>query len=123
MMRNGSRMIKVKKGDLIKQITANKVAHIKEYKKAVKAFKLEAIEQLKELIEDVENGEMEINLDLTTPIDNSENYDEILEMFQWEVEDLVELEQNEFREYVQDKTGFALMAKSSNTVYFANHDM
>jgi hypothetical protein len=38
-------------------------------------------------------------------------------MFEWEVEDFVELEQQEFNEYVQDETDFARMAKLSNSAY------
>ena len=60
---------------------------------------------------------MNVKLELTTPIDNAENYDKVIEMFVWEVEEIVELEQNEFLEYVQDETDFALTAKLSNTAY------
>ena len=40
-------------------------------------------------------------------------------MFKWEEEDLVELEQNEFNEYVQDDTEFARQALYSNSVYLS----
>ena len=39
-------------------------------------------------------------------------------MFEWDVEDEVELQQGEFLEYVQDETSFALEAKLSNSAYF-----
>ena len=38
-------------------------------------------------------------------------------MFEWEVEEFVELEQQEFLEYVQDETDFAVTAKMSNMAY------
>jgi len=38
-------------------------------------------------------------------------------MFEWEVDNIVELEQNEFIEYVQDETDFAVSAKFSNMSY------
>lgn len=122
-MRNGNRTIKVNKNKLIEQIKENKAAHIIEYGKAVKAYKLEALAQLEKLTSRAQGGNLRLRLDLTTPVDSSSNYDDILEMFTWEVEDIVELDQNEFKEYVQDKTSFALSAKSSNTMYFANHGM
>ena len=38
-------------------------------------------------------------------------------MFDWEVKDVVTLEQKEFLEYVQDETEFAVRAKFLNESY------
>ena len=119
MLRHGNRTIKVKKDDLIEKIKENKANHIEEYEKAVKAYKLEALEQLEKLTNEVNDGVLGIKLDLVTPVDNSENYDDILEMFEWEIADEVELSQDEFRQYVQDENDFATQAKFSNTFYSA----
>jgi len=117
MRRTGSRTIKVNKNDLIKKIKLNKENHIVEYDKAIVAYKEEALKQLSAQIERVEEGALDAKLDLITPINNAENYDKIIEMFEWEVEEKVDLEQNEFNEYVQDETEFAMQAKFSNTFY------
>jgi hypothetical protein len=119
MRRNGSRIIKVKKADLIAKIQENKERHIESYAKAVIAYKKEALKQLSDITKKVEAGEMKVRLDLTTPVDNKDNYDKIIDMFNWEVEDIVELEQSEFNEYVQDETDFARHAMMSNTMYLA----
>jgi hypothetical protein len=121
MRRTGSRTIKVKKEKLIEQIRKNKENHIKEYDKAIVAYKEEALKQLKKQIERVEEGALDAKLELITPINNAENYDKIIEMFEWEVEEVVELEQNEFNEYVQDETEFAMQAKFSNTFYSSSY--
>jgi uncharacterized protein YbjQ (UPF0145 family) len=113
----GTRTISVNKVKLIEKIKENKANHIKEYEKAVVAYKEEALKQLNEQIKKVEEGSLNAALNLITPINNSENYDKILQMFEWEVEDVVELEQNEFNEYVQDETEFAVQAKYSNSFY------
>jgi hypothetical protein len=117
MRQLGSRNINVDKAKLIEKIRENKANHIIEYDKAVIAYKEEALKQLKELMEDVQDGELGIRLELTTPINNVKNYDKIIEMFDWEVSDVVTLEQREFIEYVQDETDFAINAKMSNTYY------
>ena len=117
MRRNGNRTIKVNKVKLIEQIKTNKENHIVEYEKAVIAYKEEALKQLNEQIKEVEEGSLKAKLNLVTPVNNAENYDKIIQMFEWEVEDVVELEQNEFNEYVQDETEFAVQAKFSNTMY------
>lgn len=117
-MRNlGNRTIKVNKQDLIVKIEENKENHIKKYEKAVLAYKEEALKQLKTIKKDVLNGDLNVKLNLITPIDIRENYDKIIEMFIWEVEDFVELEQREFMEYVQDETEFSRQAKFSNMTY------
>lgn len=117
MRRHGSRKITVKKQDLIAKIEENKKLHIEEYEKAVIAYKEEALKQLHSLCEDVEKGSTSVKLNLISPIDNSENYDKVIEMFKWEVADEVELEQSEFLEYVQDEFDFAVTAKFNNMSY------
>lgn len=117
MMRRGSRTIKVNKQKLINQIKENKERHIEEYKEAKIFYKEEALKQLMNLKSRVDANHLDIRLDLVTPIDNSDNYDKIIQMFEWEVNEEVELEQNEFIEYVQDETDFAVTAKFSNQAY------
>ena len=117
MRRTGNRMIKVNKSKLIAKIKDNKEAHIKAYAKAVIAYKKEALAQLAELTKAVRSGDMSIQLNLTTPIDNRKNYDKIIDMFNWEEDAIVELEQSEFNEYIQDETEFARHANFSNSMY------
>ena len=118
MMRHGSRSITVKKADLIAKIKENKENHVKEFDKAVVAYKVEALKQLAKQTERVEEGALNAQLDLITPVNNADNYDKILQMFEWEIADEVVLEQDEFQEYVQDTTDFAVKARMSNTAYF-----
>jgi len=117
MRHRGNRETKVDKANLIAKIRENKENHIVEYDKAIVAYKEEALKQLRKQIERVEEGALDAKLDLITPINNAENYDKIIEMFEWEVEDQVVLQQDEFNEYVQDETEFAMQAKFSNTFY------
>lgn len=117
MRRLGSRSIRVNKNELIEQIKANKDKHIAQFNDAVKAYQNEALRQLTEQTIRVKSGALDAQLDLTTPVNNEENYDKIIEMFEWEVESTVELSQSEFIEYVQDESDFAIMALHSNTKY------
>ena len=117
MRRTGSRTIKVNKAELIKKIKENKAVHEKAYAKAVIAYKKEAIRQLAELTKKVKTGDLSIRLTLTTPVDNRKIYDKIIDMFAWDVNNEVDLEQTEFNEYVQDETEFARHATISNSMY------
>jgi hypothetical protein len=119
-MRHGDRKINVNKEKLINQILANKENHIKEYEKAVVAYKKEALKQLAEQLKRVEDGALDAKLELVEPVNNADNYDKVVDMFQWEENKIVELTQNEFREYVQDETDFAMQAKMSNAYYLGS---
>ncbi len=116
--RNGNRTITVKKSQLIEQLKANKANHIKEYNEAVIAYKEEALKQLREQIEEVEKGSLQAKLFLTSPINSADEYDKVIQMFEWEINDDVELEQSEFNEFVLDEFDFARDAKFANTMYF-----
>ena len=117
MRQNGNRTIKVVKADLIKKIIENKEAHIEAYAKAEVAYKKEALKQLAELTDKVNKGDMTVRLNLTTPVDNRKNYDKITGMFEWDVEDEVELSQQEYNEYILDETEAARHALMSNSAY------
>lgn len=117
----GNRTILLKKEDLIKQIKENKETHIKEFNEAIIAYKEEALKQLTTELSRVKEGAVDAKLELVTPVNNAENYDKILQMFEWDVREEVELDQNEFNEYVQDETEFAVAAKYSNTFYSSSH--
>ena len=117
MRQNGSRVMTVKKADLIARINENKEAHIIAYAKAVEAYKAEALKQLTNLTDEVNNGSLKIKLSLTTPVDNRNNYDKIIAMFEWDVLEAVELSQEEFNEYILDETEAARHAFLSNSMY------
>jgi len=112
------RTIKIDKQSLIEKLTENKTAHIEEYKKAVEDFKVEAARQIKEATKNLkEDNFKKVSLQLIVPVDRTEEYDKVIKMFEWEVEDQVELTQSEFNEYVHDDNEQARSAKFSNSYY------
>lgn len=114
-----NRTVKVKKNDLIDKIKTNQTKHVEEFNKAVTSYKLEALEQLAKLKDDIEKGEMGIKLSLVVPINRTSEYDKVIEMFKWDVNDEVELTQSEFNEYVHDDNDSARQASVSNSFYAA----
>jgi hypothetical protein len=117
MMQNGKRLIRVNKSELIDKIKENKANHIKEYDKAVIAYKEEAQRQLEDQINKVKDGALIIKLNLISPVNAVDNYDEMLQTFEWEVQEEVELSIREFQECVLDKNDFVVSAKFSNQSY------
>ena len=112
-----ARTITVKKSELIEQIQKNKEAHIKEYAEAIDAYRNEARKQLTSLSEGLTNGKLDLKLSLISPKNEEAEYDKLLLMFRWELNDTVELSQGEFNEYVLDETPFAIQAKYLNSSY------
>lgn len=112
-----SRTIKVKKRDLLEKIRANKENHKKEYEEAVSAYRIEAKKQLNQQKKALEKGDLNIHLNLVAPVNMESEYDKLIQIFEWEVEDHVELSTGEFNEYVLDETHFAVNAKMLNSTY------
>lgn len=119
MLRHGDRRIKVHKSELLKTLKENRAKHIAEYEVAIKAYKLEAEDQLKNLLLKAQSGKLGLNLDIVEPVNNSANYDKVISMFEWEVEEFVFLSQDEFKEYILDENHKTEVAKLSNAAYSA----
>lgn len=114
-----SRTIKVKKSDLLDKIKVNKENHKKEYEEAVVAYRIEARKQLNQQKKSLEKGDLNLRLNLVAPVNMEAEYDKLIQIFEWEVEDHVELSTGEFNEYVLDETQFAVSAKMLNSTYLA----
>jgi len=112
-----NRTVSIKKEQLIDRIQTNREAHINEYEEAVKAYREEAQRQLKEASKKLKNGDLNISLKLVTPLNRADEYDKVIEMFNWEVNDIVELDQDEFNSYVHDDNDRARSAKILNSTY------
>ena len=115
--RTMSRIINIKTVKVIKALKENKKTHIAEYEKAKEAYKLEGLEQAAKIIKDFKDGKNELQLNLTEPIDRTEQFDDYIAMFETEIKDEIELETDEFNNYVLDKQGHR--ASLSNRAYSA----
>lgn len=114
---SNARVITVKKADLITKIKENRANHELEYAKAVEAYKKEAQRQINEQQNFLNEGKLSLRLNLVAPQNKTEEYDKIVQMFDWEINETVELSQGEFNEYILDETSFARDAKFANSTY------
>jgi hypothetical protein len=112
-----ARTITVDKSKLIDIIKENKAKHIIAYEEAVIAYRKEAKKQLKEQTAALKKGRLDIKINLIQPKNEAAEYDKLITMFEWEVNDQVILSQGEFNEYVHDETPFALSSKILNSHY------
>jgi CRISPR/Cas system-associated endonuclease Cas3-HD len=116
-----NRNVKISKAKLIEKIKENKINHVKEYEEAIVAYVEEANKQLLKAKSELDNGSLKIVIHLTTPINRSDEYDKVVEMFVWEVQEEIELTQLEFNEYVHDDNDQSRNAKIANKYYSSSH--
>jgi hypothetical protein len=114
-----NRTVTINKAKLVEKIKENKEVHIKDYNEAVEAYKLEALKQLEKAKTELDNGSLSIRIQLTTPVNRAEEYDKVIEMFNWEVKEEIELTQHEFNEYVHDDNDSSRNAKMMNSMYLS----
>lgn len=117
MHNHHNRTVKINKQKLIEKIEANKQEHIKDYNEAVIAYKKEAQKLINKCQSELNNGSLEIGLSLVSPLNRSDEYDKVIEMFRWELSEEVEITQNEFNEYVHDDNQSSKNAKYLNSTY------
>lgn len=119
MHQRHNRSMVINKIKLIEKIKENKEQHIKDYKEAVDAYRVEANKQLLAAKESLDAGRLDIHLQLTTPINRTQEYDRVVEMFEWEIAENIELTQIEFNDYVHDDNDSSRNAKFANSFYLS----
>jgi hypothetical protein len=117
MHNHHNREVSIQKSALIKKIKENKDIHVKDYEEAIIAYRKEAEAQLNKLSNDLKNGALNLKLNLITPVDRSSEYDKVIEMFEWELAEVVKLTQREFNEYIHDDTSEAVQSRMLNSTY------
>jgi len=106
--------ITVKKKDIISALEKNKKKHIKAYEKAVQEYDKIARKQIKEFEKELDKGNMGMQINLTTPINNSARYSKLINMFELELKDEIELSQSQFDEFIHDEFGWSRQAYATN---------
>jgi hypothetical protein len=110
--------IKVSRTKLIEKLAINRSKHVSTFEKAKKGFKLKLIERLKTMLAKARagKGDKALSVGLTPPQNFSHEYDRALSMLKMSVEKEIELTQEEFVQYVEDKWTWSQHA-FTNTVY------
>lgn len=106
--------IRVSKQELLTIVTENREKHKKEYLESIKAYRVKAAELLALELEKVVSGEkFQINFDLVKPESHEKEYDLTIKMLQMSVDEVVDIEQNEFNEMVNDEWNWKRHFRSS----------
>ena len=110
--------VTVTKADLLAKIRANREAHQAIFEEAKAGYKELAKAALKKHLRDVERGEMQvISIMMPAPVNQTKDYDRIITMLEMEVKGEVELDEQQFSQYVMDDWRWKQAFLTSNAGY------
>lgn len=93
------KLIKVKKPALLEALKRNRDIHSKEYEEALIDFRKKCVAVLEaELLKTNRTDTLSVNI--TAPINAIDNYNEAIGMLEFHCEDIIELDNNEYKRYI-----------------------
>ena len=106
------------KNDLLEILCENRKKHKEQYKESIKAFRVKAADLLnKELQKIIAGKKFDVYFDLQKPVSHEKDYDLVIKMVEMSVDDILELQQDEFNQLVNDewtwKSSFRLSVNSN----------
>lgn len=101
------RNVRIEKNKLQEAVQKNRDAHRGEFEKACEDYKGACVHYLEKQIEQVKAGVIvEQYMRIPQPEDHTEDYDRILRMLEMSEDEIIELNEPEFAQYVMDDWGW-----------------
>jgi hypothetical protein len=130
----GLRTFTVSRQELLAKLRENRVKHENEYREAVEEYKRLAKLEVQTKLENIKNQfgklyheldqkpiqlaiEENLYFDISPPESHVGDFDEIIEAFEWETEDKVELTSVEFSNYVRNNWDFNKKLQETRAFY------
>lgn len=130
------RKVNINRKELLAKLETNLIQHVENYNEAVKEYKQAALvdiqekknsvkKSLDELEKKVSASKTPVTLavadnlyfEIKPPVSHEGDYKEIIQLFQWEVNDTVELDSQEFSQYILDNWSWKGELENSRTFY------
>lgn len=113
--------LKVSKAELLSHLRTNRENHIVEYDNALVQYRIALQDAFKEALKKAKNNEdVDHRVNVIRPSNYTKAYDDAIVMLEWDVEDSVELDHSEFRQYIQDEWGWKNDFLASTRIYGSN---
>lgn len=110
--------INVKREELISKLNTNRDLHRKIFLEAQEGYRAQCIAELDKMLEEARDGKrIRRAIALIEPIDQTKEYDSALEMLKMSVDEVINLEEHDFRCYVLDQWAWKGQSSSSNIRY------
>ncbi len=110
--------VKIKKDELLAAIRENRTEHREVFEEALEGWRRAAQTQLEERLDALlHNRVPDIVFSLPAPQDQTKEYDKIIRMLEMSVDDIIELEEHQFAQYVMDDWSWKGRWSQSNSAY------
>jgi hypothetical protein len=111
--------IKVQKSELLTRLKANRANHSAQFEKASEGYRKKVIDVLENRLADARKGKLpHLIFNMPLPVDQTKAYDRAIGMLELSVEDIIELEEHDYQQYVLDEWNWSAAAAATNTSYF-----
>jgi hypothetical protein len=98
------RTVNIRKDEFIDKVSANRATHRAAFEKALEGYQKILVRELEGRIADVKAGrQIEHYIRLPEPADHTDDYDRILAMAEMSVDEVIELDADDFARFVMDQ--------------------
>jgi hypothetical protein len=111
--------VKLRVSDLLEKIKANRDSHRELFLKAQEGYRAQVIEELDKMLADARAGKkVRRIIGLPEPEDHTSDYDRVIQMLEMCTEETVELDHDEFDNFVRDNWRWKEDWNSTNSRYW-----
>ena len=111
--------VKVNKEELLTILKFNRERHQEIYKKAFVGYREEVIQHLEFILSEIleKDGKINTKIDLIVPQDHTAEYDRIIGMLEMSVDETIEIDGTEYRQYILDEWDWSKNFSSTSSSY------
>jgi hypothetical protein len=110
--------IKVKKAALLKILRKNRAEHRQIFEEAIEGYRKAVIKEFEHRLNEIKAGKkIDVIIRLQQPQDQTKDYDRVIGMLEMSVDDVVELDEQSYKQYVMDDWSWTNNFLSSNSTY------
>ena len=112
------RNVKIKVLELMSRVVENRTNHQTIFERALEGYRKEVIKELEISLSDAKTGR-KINryISLEEPVNQTKDYDRVIEMLRMTTDEIVELTSQEFSQYVLDQWLWSEAINTTNSRY------
>lgn len=109
---------RIQKEELLRELEKNMSEHRAIFEEAVEGYKKQAVVLLEEYIERIKSGNMvRVQVALPEPSDHTRDYERTIAMINMSEDDVIELNEREFGQYVLDDWDWKYQFLAANSMY------
>jgi len=110
--------IKVKKTELLEKLKANREAHQAIFDKAQDGYRKMVVEHLELMLAEAKQGKViRRKVELQEPVNQTKDYDRVISMLSMSQDDIIELNEHDFAQYVLDDWSWKAQFTTTNSRY------